>query len=113
MFWANYGEQIMKEVISTAILVTLIIISSNIVEVKDAIVNQKNTMDWHLRSIRYDRIYQRIVLECGQSKGPTISCVEKIKKCIDGYNNAVGEFNYEASYTLCKRVVNQNEGYEI
>ena len=68
----------MKEVISTAILVTLVIIASNIVEVKDAIVNQKNTVDWHLRSIRYDRVHQRAVFECGKSKGPTISCVEKI-----------------------------------
>jgi hypothetical protein len=103
----------MKEVISTAILVTLIIIASNIVEVKDAIVNQKHTLDWHLRSIRYDRVHQRAVLECSKSKGPTISCVEKIMTCIDKYNSSVGEFDFETAYQVCKNMVNAREGYDI
>jgi len=93
----------MKEVMSTAIFVVLIVIASNIVEVKNAVVDQKHTLEFELRSLRYGNTIQRATLDCGLSKGATISCVEKMLKCVDKFNSLAGEFDYELSYFLCKK----------
>ena len=86
-----------------------IILSANVSNLKDVIYKKGNSLEFELRSLRYNRTLSHVVYNCSISVEPTISCTDKVMDCIDNENNKVGHFDFMRSYSKCERLIQRTK----